>query len=287
MQPEPREITSQSHGNLFQNIIKGDEWYSGASNHKRLENASFDIEGKFDRRLGLPTQVKISGTNTFPLADARRFYEIDEPYRNVLGHWVQDRDIKRVMVVSEFIMHGIMMEILRGRTTHAEVSDCHEAIRALPEGHTQAERDRIDRRIAAMHRRTPLLTFNPKINEGNQRLQVSVNLTVLGRMARIESRYKCSKGQLHPNRQIFTQSYGKRIRLPLLIQSGMRSYKDGSGGRESPAYQPLPDLFDDMWHLEQAPLQATEDKVVDEIRTEQVSVKPVCDWDAGSLFAGL
>lgn len=259
--PAPREITSQSHGDSFQNTVKGDDWFRGASDHARKRNSQFDIEAKFDRRLGIPTQVKVSGSQTFPLADARRWWMIDQDFRKVLGHWVQDHKVKRVHAVTEFIIHGRMMEMLRGRTSLSEVSDCHDAIRALRREEDDAvqvrERAKIDRRIEAMQRRTPWMTFNPKINRTNARLQASVTLEMLGRVARVEDRYLCHKGVLHPNRAVYTDVYAKRISLPHPIASGPRTFHDGSGGKPVASYRPVPDLFEDVWYMELAPATMT------------------------------
>lgn len=288
--PDDFEITSQSHGDSFENAVKGDDWYRGATNHKRDRNASFDIEGRFDTRARLPTQVKVSGTNVFPLADARRWWLIDEPFRKILGHWVQDRHVKLVWGVTEFIVHGRMMEMMRGRTSHAEVSDCHDAILALREAFKlngafdAVDRRRVDRRLAAMQARTPCLTFNPKIDETNFRLQVSVKLQALGRISAAENRYRFG-GVEHRNRELYTGNYGRRIALPHPITSGRRTFRDGSGGGEAPPYRPDPNLFDDSW-LSASALHANADAWSDApfADVDATTTPDMPDWGPGTLF---
>lgn len=260
--PAKSAATSQSHGDAFQDAIKGDDWFRGAADHGRSRRSAFDIEARFDKRASIPTQIKVSGDFIYEFADARRWYAIDEPHRNVLANWVQDRQVKRIVSITEIILHGRMLPVLRGRTSAAEVSDCHDAIRALRRIPAGREYDRqrklVDARIADLCARTDGLTFHAKIGSGNDRLQISASLDTLGRVSRTEDRYRCINGRIHRNREVYTRFYGERISLPHPIRSGRRVFKDGSGGGPAAAFAPLPDLFDDFWECHASPSAAND-----------------------------
>ena len=95
---------NQLHGKKFEDFIKGCGRFPGASDAERSVTASFDIEGRFDRELGLPTSIKATGNKGVGLSDARRFWSLNKPFRMIVGAYRQEVDQKVFSQVHEFIL---------------------------------------------------------------------------------------------------------------------------------------------------------------------------------------
>lgn len=248
--PPPEGNRSGSRGESFRSMIGRDGWYDGAGDQQRRRNSRYDIEAGFDGRLGLPTQLGVSADQTFPIRYAHRWWTIDEPFRKVLGHLVEHGCDRSIFAITEFIIHGRMMTLLRGGASGAEIAECHEMIReAYSPGRRGAVRGqaKIDRRLADLNRRVPWMTFAARFSRRDCGLHANVTVEMLGRAAQAEDRFSCRAGRSHPNRRLYTGRYGSSTELPIPIScAGVLS---SSGSSPDHLEQPAADLFEDIWHL--------------------------------------
>lgn len=248
--PPSDRITGQSRGDSFRSVIGRDAWFGGSGGHQRRRNSRFDIEAASDGRLGIPSQFGASADQTFPIRYAHRWWTIDEPFRKVLGHLVEQGREQSVVAVTEFIIHGRMMTLLRGGASVSELAECHEAIRAAySPGRRGAGRGqaKIDRRLADLNRRVPWMTFTARYARRDCGLHASLTVEMLGRAAQAEDRFRCRAGRSHPNRRLFTGRYGEDTVLPMTITGAGITVSAGASPEHNG--QPAADLFEDMWQL--------------------------------------
>jgi len=173
---------NQLHGKTFEDYIKACGLFAGSSDGGRSATATFDIEAKYDKSSGLPTSIKSTGSNTVELADARRFWMIDEPHRMIVGQYKQDGAYKIFTVVHEFIITNSNLAHLRGELTHHSVAAFHNGLllNHFPKGtHIEARKWAKTQKVALAGYNT-LIKLHPKIDSRSQRrLQCSVALDVL------------------------------------------------------------------------------------------------------------
>lgn len=172
--------TSQQHGIDFENLVKGAHLFKGACNAYRPGNAIYDIKGCHDEELGLDTSVKVTGSGTLYLADARRFYDIPVAHRFIVGEWIQGNDrTKYFTKIHEIIAPLRIINRLRGDLTAEEVRAFHNRITSYPVGNeaaTKAARMAAKEMKAAAAGRHGLVSLDFKIDEGARRLQLSIKL---------------------------------------------------------------------------------------------------------------
>ena len=148
--------------------------------------SAFDIEARFDKVLHLPTSVKVTGTDTVTLSDARRFWSISEPFRMFVGSYIQHTAQKEFHTIHEFIVHGAMLSALFGRITQAEVAAIHTGLGSgqFPRGKHKEARAWARASIARLVDQRGLVVLNPKIDSKTQRrLQCSASLRALQGLA--------------------------------------------------------------------------------------------------------
>jgi hypothetical protein len=171
--------SNQLHGKKFEDFIKACGLFPGASDSSRSINAGFDIEAKFDRRKGLPTSIKTSGSDVIALSDARRFFSVDEDFRMIIGRYEQAEDRKIFNQVHEIIVTRQVSAMLKGAVTVEMVNAMHEglALAKFPRGAHGAAREWVQSRKAELACMKSKVILNPKVDSKTQRrLQCSVNL---------------------------------------------------------------------------------------------------------------
>lgn len=174
--------SNQLHGKKFEDFIKACGLFPGASDSSRSVNAGFDIEARFDRARGLPTSVKASGNNIVALSDARRFFELDEDFRMIVGRYDQVGRQKVFSQIHEFILTRAAISELRGEVSKSQVEAFHNGLLLprFPKGsHIEARAWAASQKLALAGLQTRIV-LNPKIDSKTQRrLQCSVSLEAL------------------------------------------------------------------------------------------------------------
>jgi hypothetical protein len=206
---------NQLHGKKFEDLIKACGLFSGSADGGRSVIAKFDIEAKFDKRQGLPTSIKSTGSDIVGLSDARRFWGLSEAHRMIVGRYRQEDGVKIFAEVHELVIDAQLLEALRGDISFADVEAFHNglSLSAFPKGQHDEARAWAQTQKEDYATRNCAITLNPKIDSKSQRrLQCSVSLTKL-----IE---RCSDQGQH---DIYVNSIGD-FRLPLELNSSAREF---------------------------------------------------------------
>ncbi len=218
------ENTSQQHGIDFENLIKASHNFAGACNAARSGIAVHDIEARFDRKFGIATSVKVTGSNNIGLADAARFYDINIHRRFIIGEWIQQNSKCKLFVgIHEFILPVSLLTRIRGNIEADEVLSYHRSISAFskgPDGARQAreEAEKIKNMVAG---RTGKIKFEFKIDDRNERrLQAAIKLTDLIAATEKEPLYEAN-GHSQPLYQYHDTSFCQYM-LPIAILSPAR-----------------------------------------------------------------
>lgn len=153
--------------------------------------AVFDVPAELDARAGLASSIKtakiarrggLAKTNV-SMADARRTFAHDQPYRLLVAPYTQTGDRKRVDEVFEFVLSSTELETLRGTVSLEQVDAFHQAIKAIPKGeHRPGRAQARTRKKELMDGHTSAYVLNPKIGgdrDHARRLQSSVPLGTL------------------------------------------------------------------------------------------------------------
>jgi len=177
--PTPLAI-NQLHGNAFEDLLR--PGFPGSAQARVDHQAEFDIAAEHDPIAHLPTSVKTTVNNTVGLADARRMFNLAEPFRLLVGAYIQKGSEKHVLAIHEFHITPAEWAQLKGDLPATEVAAFHEGIKAFGPGHHLAARTWARQRkaeLAAMHPASALI-LNPKIDSRVQRrLQATILLTTL------------------------------------------------------------------------------------------------------------
>lgn len=173
---------NQLHGKKFEDLIKGCGLFPGAADQSRSSTVGIDIEAKFDRLHGLPTNIKTTGSGILTLSDARRFWVIDYPFRMIVGSYRQLDDRKYFSLIHEFFVLPADLNLLRGNVTAQEVEVLHFGISltAFPAGQHADARTWVQQQKVKLADRVTRVTLTPKIDSKNQRrMQCSIRLVDL------------------------------------------------------------------------------------------------------------
>lgn len=199
-------MNSQAHGFAFEDMVKASSYFSGASNFKRSHTEDFDIEARFDKRLGIPTSVKTTKSKSIALADARRFWRCSSDFRLVVGVYTQNGEVKDFSKVYEFtITQAIHSEIV-GSVSLEFVEKFHEIISTKSLQDYQTARN-VAKALNDLRPKS-LISLNPKIDSKTQRrLQCSISIDTLKGIAEYSE---------------YEQSYAN-LMLPLRLKSPSRN----------------------------------------------------------------
>lgn len=176
---------SQGHGKSFETQVKQN--FQGSSDEKRSPTSAFDIEGKFDKDKGLPTQVKAckvgkgKAKTIVCMADARRQSKIAEPFRMVVVEWEQKSEHKHAKRVVELIFKNKTWKNKVFVFPEKAVRLLHEKIARYGPGseNTKAARLFAKNAVKALKEKyKSIVGLNPKIGEkdNQRRLQCSAAL---------------------------------------------------------------------------------------------------------------
>ena len=168
---------NQLHGIEYQNIIRS--YFIGVNNIIFSPLALWDIEAHYDQEFNLPTSIKVTKNNTVPLSDARRFWEINEAWRLLVGIYEQKTTTEKYFYkLIEFLISQEEHASLLGNVPFDDVNYFHEKLKEYPVGSHKECRE-----FAKEHKKTlpdSKIKLNPKIDSKNQRrLQCSVTLKTL------------------------------------------------------------------------------------------------------------
>lgn len=216
---------NQLHGKRFEDVVKASGLFPGSADFGRPVDAGFDIEAQFDKVLGLPTSVKSSSASGVALADARRYWAHQQPFRLLIGSYRQNTDWKEFYAVHEIIVHGPMFDSLCGSVTLAEVTQFHDgfSLSRFPKGQHAAARFSATERLRELKPRLGLVTLNRKIDSFSQRrLQCSITLTKLVALASAAPSYQGPTGPT-ANYSLHEDRLGS-VKLPVSIASSAREF---------------------------------------------------------------
>lgn len=203
----------QRHGKEFELEIRDCGLFPGASADPAGHNARFDIDGRFDPALGLPTSIKATGNAGVMLADARRFWQIETHFRMIVGCYRQRGPWKEFDVIHEFLLGPAELGRLRGSSNLAAIERLHRGIgiAAFPRGQERAARAWFVSESLRLHDRNAFVGLRRKIDgRGQRRVQCEVPLARLAEVARA--------GDMH---RIYDRRLGD-LTLPLRIASRRR-----------------------------------------------------------------
>ena len=167
---------SQHHGNIFEHRVR--KAFGVVETLPVQYTARFDIESAHDPE-GLPTSIKATGTGIVCMADARRVFEIQEPFRLVVGAYHQVSGQKVFHQVHEFHVQPDEWQTLQGHLPLGQVAAFHQKLTEFKEGDHEAARQWAKTRKAELGTQYPeaKLQLTPKIDSKKQRrLQASIHL---------------------------------------------------------------------------------------------------------------
>ena len=168
---------NQLHGKTLEDYLKSA--FQGASDHTRSVSSSWDIEKQFDKTKKLPTSIKTSKKGQIELADARKFWQINEPYRFLIAKYNQNGNIKIFHTLYEFEITLEEHQKLLGNISYSEVEDFHNAILSYKKGFHKEARQFSKFKKSSLKSRS-IVQLNPKIDSKTQRrLQCSITLNSL------------------------------------------------------------------------------------------------------------
>jgi hypothetical protein len=166
---------NQLHGKKYEDYLK--LAFSDSINEKY--NNQWDVDKSYDNDNNLPTQIKTTGSNYVDLADARRFWLIQEPYRLLIAKYEQLKNIKQFNLLYEFNISIEEHSKLLGDITYNEIKDFHNNLINYKTGFHSAARVFAQEKKILFALRS-IIKLNPKIDSKNQRrLQCSININSL------------------------------------------------------------------------------------------------------------
>lgn len=209
----------------MEDMLKG-VCFPGASDAARPCTQGFDIEAQYNLPQGIPVSIKTAKRTArgavVCMADARRLWEINEPWLLLVATWRQDGSYKQFETVHEIIITCDTMDVLRGGVSLAEVRAFHEGISMarFPHGHHAQARDFAKTAKAELAPRCGLLSLNPKIDSQSQRrLQCSLHLE--GLVDLVNQAQAILPSGRFPAHVMHCDSIGSLV-LPTTIQSSPR-----------------------------------------------------------------
>ena len=214
---------NQIHGKRFEDQIKGCGLFDGSADAGRSVHAIFHIEAKFDRSLHLPTSIKATGGKTVALADARKFWSLEGPFRLLVGSYLQRGAIKEFGEIHEFIIGAAELASLRGSATLREVRAIHEGLGLgpFPAGRHAAAREWARQQIDCLKPRLGAVLLNRKIDgRGQRRLQCSVPLAQLVSLTEATKILILNRPPVHG--YVLHVDFIGVLALPLRLLSGAR-----------------------------------------------------------------
>lgn len=204
------KATNQLHGKKIEDLIKNT--FQGSADSFREITAKFDIEAKFDKERNLDTSIKASKSLIIEMADARRFFSNQEPFRLLVCRYKQTGKKKEFYEINEIFLTQEILTEIKGNIPYLEVEKFHNSLKDFPIGkHKEARAFAQDRKKELLEKFKSSIILNPKIDSKNQRrLQCSLNLNEIY--------------EKHPNSYIIHKEDYKNLVLPISIISETRKF---------------------------------------------------------------
>ena len=176
-------VSNQMHGKTFENIVKSSNHFShSAADTQRAPTELFDINSNDDVRDNMPSAIKVTGSKSVALSDARNFWQMFNhvPFRIIIGIYTQKGNVKEFAKIYEFEMNNASRSVFFGSVRLREITALHNGIglKNFPRGkHVQA-RLWAKKTLVQIKPRLGILRLNRKIDsESQRRLQCSVSLS--------------------------------------------------------------------------------------------------------------
>lgn len=202
---------NQLHGKTYEDHLKS--VFPGSSDHERSNSSSWDIEKDYDKIAQLPTSIKTSKSKVVELADARKVWLLNEPYRLLVGKYNQVGDVKEFHTLCEFLVSLEEHQKLLGDITYNEVEEYHKSLLTFKLGFHEDARKWAKYKKQILKPRS-IIQLNPKIDSKTQRrLQASIKLDEL--MSNIKQYTVLNKDEFY-----------RGISAALRIQSSAREFNE-------------------------------------------------------------
>jgi hypothetical protein len=166
----------QQHGLVFEKWVR-DTFFDGYKPASYTQR--WDIPAAANRdHGGMPVNPKaVKHGTAVDLGDALRQYEIDEPFRLIIGFWQQDGDVKRIVNIIAPEISPALWRKLWGPVTYADLIKLDALIKDTGPSIEET------RRLALKMKNSPpftgaIIQVNPKIDaHGQRRLQCSIRFS--------------------------------------------------------------------------------------------------------------
>ena len=96
--------------------------------------AKFDIESEFDKERNLDTSIKASKGLIIEMADARRFFSNNDPFRLLICRYKQTGNKKEFYEVHEIFLTQEILSDIKGNLPYLEVEGFHNSLKSFPLG---------------------------------------------------------------------------------------------------------------------------------------------------------
>lgn len=202
---------NQLHGKTYEDHLKS--VFPGSSDHERSAGSSWDIEKEYDKIAKLPTSIKTSKSKVIELADARKIWLLNEPYRLLVGKYNQVGDVKEFHTLCEFSISLEEHQKLLGDVSYNEVEEYHKSLLVFKFGqHEDARKWAKYKKQTLKHRSK--IQLNPKIDSKTQRrLQASIKIDEL--LSNVKEYVILNKDEFY-----------RGISVALRIQSSAREFNE-------------------------------------------------------------
>jgi hypothetical protein len=222
------EATSQQHGKIFERFIRDSGRFPSAIGSRASPTEAIDINAGFDSQLRLHTSIKIVGSGKIGLADAVRFYEIDRPFRFIVGRWRQvTPEYKHVTTIHELIVTPKTLARLHGRINARDVREMQEAYARFPAGplgKKQADKAARSMMLAVGDRKGLVDLAFKSDGKTQRRLQLDIGLTCLINAVKDDPEYTHMGVTVRTYGESKREYYGSS--LPLEIESTARRFSN-------------------------------------------------------------
>lgn len=187
---------NQLHGKTYEDHLKS--VFPGSADHERSLQSAWDIEAEYDKIAKLPTSIKTTkkakaGSKTrVELADARKFWSIDESYRMLVAVYDQKGGMKQFHTLYEFLITKDEHQKILSPISFSEVEGFHNNLLSYGRGfHEQCRTFAKQKKLQLQS--NAIVQLNPKIDSKTQRrLQCSIYLSSLVSSVKTQTMYQVS-----------------------------------------------------------------------------------------------
>jgi hypothetical protein len=178
---------SQQHGKIFENHLKSA--FPDSANNE-THKSQWDIEKEYNKIDNLPISIKTTGSNNINLADARRFWLIDKPYKLLIGKYTQDGCMKNFHTLYEFCITEEEHTKFLGNITYSEIENFHNILSSYGKN-LYVECRKYAKSNKKLFERRSIVQLNPKIDAKTQRrLQCSITFNSILKNIKNQTKYK-------------------------------------------------------------------------------------------------